>query len=202
MMRKFKILRGFVSPNTRRILTMNAQPRQRRIPTGQIPVPSFYHPELQPVFRSGWRACERGIEIYHCPHTSTDEHTVTMRRAWEYGYTECFNRDREGRAQLTTAMIDNIQQPEEEVNVEQINRTIEELNGQINRVTEMGQALGVLPTYRVANGALVSNSDEWHYLTGWESARAGYSSNANPHEVPSNEYAFWNSGWNDFVNNH
>ena len=198
MMRKFKILRGFVSPNTARV-RMNAQPRQRRIPTGQIPVPSFYHPELQPVFRSGWRACERGIEIYHCPHTSTDEHTVTMRRAWEYGYTECFNRDREGRAQLTTAMIDNIQQPEEQPSIEELSG---ELEAQTNRITLLGQTLGVLPTYRVANGTLVSNSDEWHYLTGWESARAGYSSNANPHEVPSNEYAFWNCGWNDFMNNH
>ena len=160
MMRKFKILRGFVSPNTRRILTMNAQPRQRRIPLSQIPVPSFYHPELQPIFRHGWRACERGLEIHQCPHTSADEHTQTMRRAWEYGYTECFNRNREGRAQLTTAMIDNIQQTEEEVN------------------------------------------DEYHYLTGWESARAGYANHSNPHEVPSNEYAFWNSGWNDFMNNH
>jgi hypothetical protein len=96
-------------------------------------------------------------------------------------------------------MIDNIQQPEEQPSIEELSG---ELEAQTNRITLLGQTLGVLPTYRVANGTLVSNSDEWHYLTGWESARAGYSSNANPHEVPSNEYAFWNSGWNDFMNEH
>jgi hypothetical protein len=136
------MFRGFIGPITRRI---TLQPRHPRTPTAHIPVPAYYHPELQTIFIHGWRACERGLEIYQCPHTSTDEYTLTLKRAWEYGYTECFNRDREGRAQMTTAMIDNIQQPEEEVNVEQINRTIEELNGQINRVTEMGQALGIIP---------------------------------------------------------
>jgi hypothetical protein len=195
------MFRGYVSPNTRRV-TMNTQPRQRRIPIGQIPVPAYYHPELQPVFRSGWRACERGLEIYHCPHTATDEWTLSVKRAWEYGYTECFNRDREGRPQLTTAMIDNIQQPEEQPSIEELSRELETLSEQTNRITLLGQTLGILPTYRVQNGTLVNNNEEESYMLGWESARAGYSSNANPHEVPSNEYAFWNSGWNDFVNNH
>ena len=201
-MRKFRMFRGYVSPNTRRIPTMNAQPRQRRIPTGQIPVPAYYHPELQPVFRSGWRACERGIEIYHCPHTATDEHTVTMRRAWEHGYTECFNRDREGRAQLTTAMIDNIQQPEEEPNIEELSREIETFNQQVNRITLMGQTLGILPTYQVQNGTLVSNNEEASYMLGWECARNGHPESDNSFPVDSNGYAFWRCGWNDFVNNH
>jgi hypothetical protein len=181
---------------------MNAQPRQLRTPLSQIPVPVTYHPELQTIFRHGWRACERGLEIYQCPHTSTDEWTQTLKRAWEYGYTECFNRDREGRAQLTTAMIDNIQQPEEDVNVEQINRAIEELNGQINRISGIGQALGVLPTYRVANGTLVSNNEEASYLLGWECARNGYPESDNSFPVDSNGYSFWRCGWNDFMNNH
>jgi hypothetical protein len=73
---------------------MNARTRIPRTPVGLIPISEYYHPELRPVFRSGWRACERGMEIYHCPHTSTDEHTVTLRRAWEHGFTECFNNNR------------------------------------------------------------------------------------------------------------
>ena len=137
------MFRGFIGPITRNI---SPQQRRPRTPTARIPVPVYYHPELQTIFIHGWRACERGLEIYHSPHTATDEHTVTMmRRAWEYGYTECFNRDREGRPQLTTAMIDNIQQPEEQPNIEELSREIESLSNNINRITEMGQTMGIIP---------------------------------------------------------
>jgi hypothetical protein len=136
------MFRGFIGPITRNI---SPQPRRPRIPTAHIPVPEYNHPELQPIFIHGWRACERGLEIYHSPHTSTDEWTQTLKRAWEYGYTECFNRDREGRAQMTTAMIDNIQQPEEQPSVEEISREMERLSQNINRITEMGQTLGIIP---------------------------------------------------------
>jgi hypothetical protein len=93
MLSTFIFLRGFIGPNTERV-TMNARRRIPRTPVGLIPIPEYYHPELRPVFRSGWRACERGMEIYHCPHISTDEWTVTLRRSWEYGFTECFNNRR------------------------------------------------------------------------------------------------------------
>ena len=45
-------------------------------------------------------------------------------------------------------------------------------------------------------------SDEYVYMTGWESARAGYPLNQNPHTYGSNEFNMWYIGWNDFVDNH
>jgi hypothetical protein len=198
-MRKFRMFRGYVSPNIRRV---TPQPRRPRTPLADIPVSSYYHPELQPTFRHGWRACERGLEIHQCPHTATDEWTLTVRRAWEHGYTECFNRDREGRPQLTTAMIDNIQQPEEQPSIEELSREIETFSEQVNRITSIGQTLGILPTYQVQNGTLVSNNEEASYMLGWECARNGYPESDNSFPVDSNGYAFWRCGWNDFVNNH
>lgn len=55
-------------------------------------------------------------------------------------------------------------------------------------------------TFRFFWGILCK--DKYSYMTGWESARAGYPLNQNPHLYGSNEFNMWYIGWNDFVDNH
>ena len=83
MMRKFKLFRGYVSPNTRRILTINAQPRQRRIPIGQIPIPEYYQREYQ----GGWATAQLGCPLNENPHP-IGSNQCSM---WECGWNDFVN---------------------------------------------------------------------------------------------------------------
>lgn len=57
-----------------------------------------------------------------------------------------------------------------------------------------------LSTFRFFRGILCK--DKYSYIMGWESARAGYPLNQNPHIYGSNEFNMWYIGWNDFIDNH
>jgi len=90
---KFKFLRGFISArivNIEERLTL-AQPRYPRTPMGQIPYPENCEtPGEKKIFRRGWRACERGMEVYDNPYSNREELIYSLHRIWESGYLECF----------------------------------------------------------------------------------------------------------------
>jgi hypothetical protein len=90
---KFNFLRGIISArivNIEERLTL-AQPRYPRIPMGQIPYPENCEtPREKRIFGRGWRACERGMEVYDNPYSNREELIYSLHRIWESGYLECF----------------------------------------------------------------------------------------------------------------
>ena len=86
-MKTFNFFRGIISKGDR--LT--------RTPTIQIPVPATLN-TLHSInaFREGWRACEQNRNIYDCPYSNYDPTQEDSLRNWEWGFTECFARRRDG----------------------------------------------------------------------------------------------------------
>ena len=72
-------------------------PRERltRTPTRQIPVRQEYDtPELRGIFLQGWRACERGGQVYNNPYGNVENLIYSQHSAWEMGYLDCHNTRR------------------------------------------------------------------------------------------------------------
>lgn len=68
------------------------QPRYPRIVTSEIQYPEEYVDRvLRDLFRKGWRACERGREIYSNPFGVASRLIYTQYRAWERGWLECYH---------------------------------------------------------------------------------------------------------------
>jgi hypothetical protein len=70
------------------------QPRYPRIVTREL---ELFYPEeyvvedLRSIFRSGWRACERGREIYSNPFSAESRLIYAQYDAWERGWLECYH---------------------------------------------------------------------------------------------------------------
>ena len=66
---------------------VNTNNRLTRTPIHQVPVRQGYDtPELRGIFLQGWRACERGEEIYNNPYDNREELIYSQHSAWERGY--------------------------------------------------------------------------------------------------------------------
>jgi len=89
----FKFFHGLT--NKSRVNVENRLTRLSRIPIRQIPYPEDINTlELRRTFLQGWRACERGEEIYNNPYGNREELIYSLHTAWERGYFECYNTRR------------------------------------------------------------------------------------------------------------
>ena len=78
-----------------RVSTIITNNRLTRTPIRQIPVRQGYNtPEFSGIFLQGWRACERGQEIYNNPYGNVENLIYSQHSAWEMGYLDCFNTRR------------------------------------------------------------------------------------------------------------
>ena len=68
------------------------QPRYPRMVTREMSYPEEYVVEdMRSIFRSGWRACERGREIYDNPFSVDSRLIYAQHNAWERGWLECYH---------------------------------------------------------------------------------------------------------------
>jgi len=78
-----------------RVNTIVTNNRLSRTPIRQIPYPEDINTlELRRTFLQGWRACERGEEIYNNPYGNVENLIDSLHTAWERGYFECYNTRR------------------------------------------------------------------------------------------------------------
>ena len=78
-----------------RVNTIITNNRLTRTPIRQIPVRQGYNtPEFSGIFLQGWRACERGEEVYNNPYGNVENLIYSQHSAWEMGYLDCFNTRR------------------------------------------------------------------------------------------------------------
>ena len=78
-----------------RVNTIITNNRLTRTPIRQIPYPEDINTlELRRTFLQGWRACERGEEIYNNPYGNREELIYSLHTAWDMGYLDCFNTRR------------------------------------------------------------------------------------------------------------
>jgi len=78
-----------------RVNTIVTNNRLSRTPVRRIPIPEDINTrELNRVFLQGWRACERGEEIYNNPIVNVENQIYSPHNAWERGYFECYNTRR------------------------------------------------------------------------------------------------------------
>ena len=78
-----------------RVNTIITNNRLTRTPIRQIPYPEDINTlELRRTFLQGWRACERGEEIYNNPYARVENLIYSLHNAWERGYLDCFNTRR------------------------------------------------------------------------------------------------------------
>ena len=78
-----------------RVNTIITNNRLRRLPNSQVPArPGYDTPELRSIFLLGWRACERGEEIYNNPYGHLENLLYSLHNAWEVGYLDCYNTRR------------------------------------------------------------------------------------------------------------
>ena len=78
-----------------RVNTIVTNNRLTRTPIRQIPVRQGYNtPEFSGIFLQGWRACERGEEVYNNPYGNVENLIYSQHSAWEMGYLDCFNTRR------------------------------------------------------------------------------------------------------------
>jgi hypothetical protein len=93
MIKEFKFFHGLTKKS--RVNTIITNGRLRRLPNSQVPTRQEYDtPELRSIFLQGWRACERGEEIYNNPYGNREELIYSLHTAWEMGYLDCFNTRR------------------------------------------------------------------------------------------------------------
>jgi hypothetical protein len=89
----FKFFHGLTKKS--RVNTIITNNRLRRLPNSQVPACEGYDtPELRSIFLQGWRACERGEEIYNNPIVNVENQIYSPHNAWERGYFECYNTRR------------------------------------------------------------------------------------------------------------
>ena len=89
----FKFFHGLTKKS--RVNTIITNNRLRRLPNSQVPTRQEYDtPELRGIFLQGWRACERGQEIYNNPYGNVENLIYSQHSAWEMGYLDCFNTRR------------------------------------------------------------------------------------------------------------
>jgi hypothetical protein len=78
-----------------RVNTIILNNRLTRTPIRQIPIPEEWNtPEFNRIFLQGWRACERGEEVYNNPYGNVEDLIYSQHEAWERGYLDCFNTRR------------------------------------------------------------------------------------------------------------
>ena len=78
-----------------RVNTIITNNRLTRTPIRQVPTRQGYDtPELRGIFLQGWRACERGQEVYNNPYGNVENLIYSQHSAWEMGYLDCFNTRR------------------------------------------------------------------------------------------------------------
>jgi len=89
----FKFFHGLTKKS--RVNTIITNNRLRRLPNSQVPArPGYDTPELRSIFLQGWRACERGEEIYNNPYGNVENLIYSLHNAWEVGYLDCYNTRR------------------------------------------------------------------------------------------------------------
>ena len=90
----FKFFHGLTKKS--RVNTIITNNRLTRTPIRQIPVRQGYNtPEFSGIFLQGWRACERGEEVYNNPYGNVEDDLIySQHSAWEMGYLDCFNTRR------------------------------------------------------------------------------------------------------------
>ena len=89
----FKFFHGLTKKS--RVNTIITNNRLRRLPNSQVPArPGYDTPELRSIFLQGWRACERGQEIYNNPYGHLENLLYSLHNAWEVGYLDCYNTRR------------------------------------------------------------------------------------------------------------
>ena len=90
----FKFFHGLTKKS--RVNTIITNNRLTRTPIRQIPVRQGYNtPEFSGIFIQGWRACERGEEVYNNPYGNVEDDLIySQHSAWEMGYLDCFNTRR------------------------------------------------------------------------------------------------------------
>lgn len=89
----FKFFHGLTKKS--RVNTIITNNRLTRTPIRQIPVRQGYNtPEFSGIFLQGWRACERGEEVYNNPYGNVEDLIYSQHSAWEMGYLDCFNTRR------------------------------------------------------------------------------------------------------------
>ena len=89
----FKFFHGITKKS--RVNTIITNNRLTRTPIRQIPVRQGYNtPEFSGIFLQGWRACERGEEVYNNPYGNVEDLIYSQHSAWEMGYLDCFNTRR------------------------------------------------------------------------------------------------------------
>ena len=93
-MSKFNFFRGIISGrivNLEERLTF-LQPRYPSIPIDEILCPEEYEELHQRrEYRSGWRDCERGMEIHDNPYSTRENLVYSLHRSWERGWLECYH---------------------------------------------------------------------------------------------------------------
>lgn len=107
----FKFFRGKKIKEARSAIL---QPRYPRAPLGFITYPeNFVDMEQRRIYRRGWRACERGNEIYNNPYNRAETLIYSLYDAWERGFLECYLnhpiRIREGNTDVPIDRIRNSQ---------------------------------------------------------------------------------------------
>ena len=89
----FKFFHGITKKS--RVNTIITNNRLTRTPIRQIRVRQGYNtPEFSGIFLQGWRACERGEEVYNNPYGNVENLIYSQHSAWEMGYLDCFNTRR------------------------------------------------------------------------------------------------------------
>lgn len=90
-----------------RVSTIITNNRLTRTPVRQIPIPGEWNtPHFSRMFLQGWRACERGEEIYNNPYGNVENLIYSQHRAWERGYLDCFNI----RRTTTNPFVDEVRE--------------------------------------------------------------------------------------------
>lgn len=95
---------AYPRPRVNTVITNN---RLTRLPISQIPIPEEWNtPHFSRTFMQGWRACERGEEIYNNPYSNVENLIYSQHEAWERGYLDCFNI----RRTTTNPFVDEVRE--------------------------------------------------------------------------------------------
>ena len=110
---------AYPRPRVNTVITNN---RLTRLPISQVPTRQGYDtPELRGIFLQGWRACERGREVYNNPYSNVENLIYSQHSAWEMGYLDCFNTRR------TNAQVEELREHFNNTFVEQTREYITDM---------------------------------------------------------------------------
>ena len=116
----FKFFHGLTKKS--RVNTIILNNRLTRTPTRQVSVRQGYNtPEFSGIFIQGWRACERGEEVYNNPYGNVEDLIYSQHSAWEMGYLDCFNTRR------TNAQVEELREHFNNTFVEQTREYITDM---------------------------------------------------------------------------